>query len=100
MESRHTGNRSAVSAAVRRYPQFELTIYRLIGTNESFRDVCDELAEAELALSKVDDLPPGLRVARRTEWQDTVDRLAAELKDAIEGRGSFLQSPGPSKRQR
>ena len=73
----------AVSAAVRRYPQFELTIHRLMDRSESFRDICEELADAELALSKVDQAPPALREARRTEWQELIDRLVGEVGAAV-----------------
>ncbi|MER8900800.1 hypothetical protein [Mesorhizobium sp. M0772] len=73
----------AVSAAVRRYPQFELTIHRLMDRSESFRDICEELADAEFALSKVDEAPPALREARRAEWQELFDRLVKEVGAAV-----------------
>jgi hypothetical protein len=41
--------------------------------------MCEELAEAELALSMVDKMPPALREARRVEWQELVDRLVGEV---------------------
>ncbi|MER8900793.1 hypothetical protein [Mesorhizobium sp. M0772] len=69
----------AVSAAVRRFPQFEPTIPRLMDQSESFRDICEELADAASALSKVDEAPPALREARRAEWQELVDRLVKEV---------------------
>jgi hypothetical protein len=73
----------AVSAAVRRYPQFELTIHRLMNRSESFRDICEELADAEFALSKVDEAAPELRAARRAEWQELVARLVEEVGTAV-----------------
>ena len=45
--------------------------------------MCEELAEAELALSKVDRVPSGLREARRAEWQELIDRLVAEVEAAL-----------------
>jgi len=51
--------------------------------SESFRDICEELADAELALSKVDQAPPALREARRAEWQELIDRLVAEVGAAV-----------------
>jgi hypothetical protein len=92
MESVHKGKRPAVLAAVRRYPQFELAIHRLADADEVFRDICEELAEAELALSKVDTLPTALREARQAEWQELVDRLAGELRTAVEAHYAFLRS--------
>lgn len=64
---------------MRRFPRFELTIHRLVDRSESFRDMCEELAEAEFALSMVDKMPPTLREARRAEWHELVDRLVGEV---------------------
>jgi hypothetical protein len=69
----------AVSAAVRRFPQFELAIHRLMDRSEGFQDMCEELAEAELALSRIDKVAPALRESRRAEWQELVDRLVGEV---------------------
>jgi hypothetical protein len=78
-----SNKREALSAALRRYPQFELAIRRLMARSEAFCDMCEELAEAELALSKVDRVPSGLREARRAEWQELIDRLVAEVEAAL-----------------
>jgi hypothetical protein len=75
--------RKAASAAVRRFPQFELAIHRLMERDESFRDMCEELAEAESALARVDMVPLALREARRAEWQELVDRLVGEVGAAV-----------------
>jgi hypothetical protein len=83
MESGPTGKREAFSAALRRFPQFELAIRRLMARSEAFCDMCEELAEAEMALSKVDRVPSGLRDARRAEWQDLIERLVAEVGAAL-----------------
>jgi len=72
-----------VSAAVRRFPQFELTVHRLLNRDETFRDMCEELVEAELALSSVEQLGPELREARRAEWQEVVDRWVEEIGAAL-----------------
>lgn len=45
--------------------------------------MCEELAEAELALSRVDEVRLELREPRRIEWQELVDRLAAEVEAAL-----------------
>lgn len=70
-------------AAIRRFPHDEFAIRRLLAHSETFCDMCAELAEAELALSNVPESPRGLFLARRAEWQDLVDRLAAEIDTAI-----------------
>jgi hypothetical protein len=94
MGNARTGKREALSAALRRFPRFELTIRRLIDADETFCDICEELAEAELALATVDGLQPGLREARRAEWQELVDRLAGEAKAVIEDRNPALRRGG------
>ncbi|CAN7715275.1 hypothetical protein LJR234_006194 [Mesorhizobium amorphae] len=75
--------RRATTAATRRFPQFELAIRRLMDRSESFRDMCEELADAEFALSRVDEITPELRGARRAEWQELVDRLVGEVGAAL-----------------
>ncbi|WP_287074140.1 hypothetical protein [Mesorhizobium sp.] len=79
MDDEPADRKRAVSAAVRRFPQFELAIHRLMGRSEGFQDMCEELAEAELALSRIDMVPPALRESRRAEWQGLVDRLVGEV---------------------
>ncbi|MDX8444469.1 hypothetical protein [Mesorhizobium captivum] len=74
----------AILAAVRRFPQFELAIHRLIVRSESFLEICEELAEAELALSSVDKIAPALIETRRAEWQELVDRLVGEVGAAVQ----------------
>src|SRR4051794_13902993 len=88
----------AVSAAVRRFPQFELTIHRLMDRAESFRDMCEELAEAELALARVEEAPVASRDARRAEWQALVDRLVTEVETELLGCDPYgsRRKPGPA----
>lgn len=82
-ESGSTDKRGALSAALRRFPLFELAIRRLIARSEAFCDMCEELAEAELALSRIDKVAPELREARRAEWQELIDRLVGEVSAAL-----------------
>ena len=70
----------AFEAAARRFPQSEFTIRRLLRSNEAFRDLCEELAEAELALANVLECAVVLREARQREWQELVDELVSELE--------------------
>jgi hypothetical protein len=88
MTNERTNKQQAFGAATRRFPLFELPIKRLIETDENFRDICEELAEAESALSAVDKLPAPLRETRRAEWQALVDRLVGEVEAAIGRPGS------------
>ncbi|WP_265518689.1 hypothetical protein [Nitratireductor luteus] len=83
MEKKATTVRAAISAAVRRFPELELPIRRKIEADPAFRDMCEELAEAEAALSKVDQLPPSIRAARSAEWRDIIQRLVCELEETL-----------------
>jgi hypothetical protein len=77
------GTDRAMLAALKRFPQSELAIHRLMNSSETFREICDELAEAELAMSKVPRTPPELCKARTLEWQEVVDRLVTEASVAL-----------------
>jgi hypothetical protein len=78
-----TGREQAFSAAVRRFPHAEFAIRRLMNRSEAFCDMCEDLAEAEWALSNVPATPPAIREARKVEWQELVDRLVAEVGTAL-----------------
>jgi hypothetical protein len=77
------GRQHGYASALRRFPQAEFAIRRLMGRSETFCDICEELADAEFALSKVPGAPPELAEARRVEWQELVDRLVAEVAGAL-----------------
>lgn len=64
----------------------------MIETDQTFRDMCEELAEAEAALSRVDQLPPPIRAARSAEWEDLVGRLAREVEAALREKQAVAQS--------
>lgn len=69
----------AFAVATRRFPHFELPIRRLIETNENFRDICEELADAERALAACETAP----APRQAEWRELVDRLVGEVDLAL-----------------
>jgi len=77
------GTDQGMLAVVKHLPQRQLAIHRLMNRSETFREICDELAEAELAMSKVPQTPPELCKARTREWQEVVDRLVAEASTAL-----------------
>jgi len=81
-EQTHPDRRYA--AAVRKFPQCEFVIRRLMSRSETFCDMCEELADAEQALANVSSLEPELVSERQLEWQELVDRLVAEIKAAID----------------
>ena len=92
MTSAAINKQKAVAAAIRRFPHFELPIRRLFEVNETFRDICEELRDAEFALSATASTPTPLRETRQAEWQDLVDRLASEV-EAMIGRDYAARSP-------
>jgi hypothetical protein len=73
----------AFEAAAKRFPQAEFTIRRLLRSNEAFREICEELAEAEIALARVPESVAALREARQREWQELVDELVSELEKTL-----------------
>ncbi|MDW6021086.1 hypothetical protein SAZ10_04840 [Mesorhizobium sp. BAC0120] len=78
--------------AVRRFPELELTIRRMFEADQGFREMCEELVEAETALSRVEQLPEPKRAARKAEWQDLVARLTREIEVALRENQAFAQS--------
>ncbi len=51
--------------------------------DQDFCDMCEELAEAELALQATEALPMRVREARTAEWAASIDRLTAEIARAL-----------------
>lgn len=75
--------RAGEIAVLRRFPACSRTIEELIARDGDFRDMCEELAEAEAALQAAEALPPALRADRRAEWTDAITRLEAEIARAL-----------------
>jgi hypothetical protein len=48
--------------------------------SESFRGLCDDLAEAERALAATDKMPEALRCNRQAECQEWVESLTNEVE--------------------
>ena len=78
------GREKVYSAAVRRFPHAEFAIRKLMTRSEAFRDICEELLEAEIALLNVPGAPPELHEARRAEWEELVAQLVAEVGAALQ----------------
>lgn len=74
----------ATIAAIRHFPERAKDIEMLVRDSESFRDLCDELAEAEEALATVEGLEIATRAQRRLEWlsfiRGTLAEISAELR--------------------
>ncbi|MFS8113972.1 hypothetical protein QD460_19780 [Rhizobium jaguaris] len=84
MKTPTEARQAILSSVLRRFPEHEFTIYRMMEKDQTFHDLCEEFAVAEAALSNVDQLPPAIRSERRAEWQDLVGRLAMEIDDALQ----------------
>lgn len=83
MVSQNEERSAPLSAALSRFPWRAQEIETLIGRDESFRDMCDELAEADLTLAKIDQVPAAAREARTLECKDWIERLTREISDAL-----------------
>ena len=55
-----------ISAAVRRFPQRSMEIRRLAIADGAFRSLCEDLAEAELALARWGQMATELAASRRS----------------------------------
>jgi hypothetical protein len=73
----------ALRAAVKRFPRSEFTIRRLLRIDESFRELCDELADAETALANVAENEAPLREVRELEWKELVQELVSEVEQTL-----------------
>jgi hypothetical protein len=73
----------ALRAAILRFPDDFRKIEELGAQPGSFRDMCEDLAEAERGLQMTDRLPLGLRDARRAEWNACIENLTQEIERAL-----------------
>ena len=69
-----------VLAAVRHFPERQREIETLAASNESFRSICDDLADAETALAGWQASTAAVREARCAEYRSLVEDLAREAE--------------------
>jgi hypothetical protein len=73
-------------AAVRRFPSEAKLIKILVTGDESFRELCNDLALADQALAAADQLPEDIRadrVAKCQVWMESLEKeIAWELNKA------------------
>ena len=77
------GMDEGVLAAVRRFPARRQAIETLAASDERFRSVCVDLADAEAALAGWQVSTATVREARCTEYRSLVEDLARELETAL-----------------
>jgi len=70
--------------ATRRFPAAAKLIEEALRSSESFRGLCNDLAEAERALAATDEMPEPIREARRTECQEWVESLTNEVERVLQ----------------
>ena len=70
-------------AATRRFPSEAKLIEEVMLRSESFRGLCEDLAEAERALAGTDQMPEALRRDRRAECLEWVESLTNEIERVL-----------------
>jgi hypothetical protein len=71
-------------AAIARFPDRGHAIEKLARTDEDFRGLCADLADAEAAVAHWEHAPSPVREARCAEYRDLVRDLAAELEVTLD----------------
>lgn len=79
-----TRRNTILQAVAQRFPDHALAIEQLAARDETFRDICEELADATRALESVRHGPVEMRKAREDEWQALIERLAAQVAKALQ----------------
>jgi len=75
----HTGEH----AAIRRFSSEAKLIKELMIRSESFRGLCEDLAEAERALVETQKMPEALRHDRRAECEGWIESLTNEIEETL-----------------
>jgi len=76
----------AVQAAIARFPDRGHAIEELARTNDDFRSLCEDLAEAEAALARWEHSSSPVREARCAEYGELVRDLAVEIGAELDRR--------------
>jgi hypothetical protein len=72
-----------LAAALERFPALSRQIEDLFEFDESFRGLCEDLADAEATLRQIVRLPDDVRDARRSEYRELVAGLSGEIEEAL-----------------
>jgi hypothetical protein len=73
-----------VRAAIERFPMWRRAIEALATRNDDFCSLCEDLAEAQVALRRWEQSSSEVREQRCMEYASLVESLASEIKDALE----------------
>jgi len=74
---------SNLAAAIRRFPSQKQMIEERAARDESFRPICEDLADAEVALRKWENSASPKRDQRCSEYRELIDSLAKEIAAAL-----------------
>jgi hypothetical protein len=89
---------AGVVVACRLLPALASEVEQLATINESFRDLCEDLAAAEHVLSKLVRMSDAAADQRLAECEDWIVSLTAEIKDAVRRAKSQPRIKAPSGR--
>jgi hypothetical protein len=76
---------TGMTMLVSKFPQHELTIYRLWKQDTEFRTVCGDYEDALAALRHWEGLEPAAGRAR--EYRELVSELEEEIMQMVDGKG-------------
>jgi hypothetical protein len=84
-------------SAIQRFPEQRAAIEAMSARDDEFRTLCDDLAEAEAALTRWEDSTAPYRNERCAEYRELVESLTAELEIALQA--AAVVPFRPSRRQ-
>jgi hypothetical protein len=73
----------SLAAALELFPALSRQIEDLFEFDESFRGLCEDLADAANTLSQIASLPDDVREARRLEYQELLSSLCGEIEESL-----------------
>lgn len=72
-----------LAAALELFPAQARRIEDLFEFDESFRGLCEDLADAQATLEHIVRLPDDIRESRRLEYRELVAALSTEIEEAL-----------------
>jgi len=96
MTGEHAG--TMPETVLRHFPTKADAVRDLARRNQDFRDMCQELDDAEGALARMESVPPDIREGRKKECLGWIERLRHEMEDALdEAKVISLPRPKPER---
>jgi hypothetical protein len=65
----------------------------LFEADEAFREMCEELTDADQALAACANMPALLRETRQAEWRELIARQVKDIEIAIQGAVPAKRNP-------